>query len=101
MADVPRLSVGQLGRIREEFRRIGLGDDERPWRLAASATLLGIPGQPHSTKDLTAAQARQLRVILAQFDSEADLEAAVAAVRRERQRAKFFNQLAVALSRHD
>ena len=97
MADVPRLSAGQLGAIRERFRQLGLGDDERPWRLSASAALLGL-SHLDTTKDLDTVQAGKLVRLLASFDDEADLQIAVAAIRRERVRERFFTRLAVALA---
>jgi hypothetical protein len=51
-----------------------------------------------STRDLDTIQAGKLIRILGTFDSEADLQAAVAAIRRERVRERFFARLAVALA---
>jgi hypothetical protein len=99
MAEVPRCSPGQLGAVREAFRRIGVGDDERRWRLHATSELLGIPAVG-STRDLDTIQAGKLIRILAQFTTEAELAAAVAAVKRQKQRERFLLQPAAALACH-
>lgn len=98
MAEVPRLSPGQLGAVREAFRRLNVGDDERPWRLYATSLLLGLPTTIGTTRDLTTVQAGKLFRLLAGFADEADLQAAVAAARRRRMRERFFVQLAAALA---
>ena len=66
--------------------------------MSATSLLLGLPGTIDSTKNLTATQARWLRWRLAGFDTLADLEAAVTAAWRKRQRERFLHQLAVVLA---
>ena len=101
MAPVPLLTTAQLGRIREEYRRLGIGDSDREQRLAITAALLGLSAVA-TTKDLDSNEAGQLIGFLSGFDDQRGLQdavAAVAAARRAKMRAKFFVQLAGVLAR--
>jgi hypothetical protein len=66
----------QVGVIRREFGRLGLGADGRAERLAISAALLGLGGLD-STRDLTMGEAGRLYRMLLDFRHRDELATAV------------------------
>ncbi len=69
-------TANQVGVIRREFERLGLGADGRAERLAISAVLLGFGGLD-STRDLTMGDAGRLYRMLLGFRDRDELASAV------------------------
>jgi hypothetical protein len=74
-----RCTGGQAGWIVKHFARLGVGDDQREQRLAATATLAGIARDITSTRDLSQDEARRVSDVLSKLrDKDALLALLVA-----------------------